>query len=121
MKELIQEAKSIIALRYQKGKHTVGAALRTKSGKIYTGISINGQKLDLCAEWSALGRAFVDGETDIETIVSVHKKSDGLFEIYPPCSLCRELFITHCPNVQVVLSENKSVKAMELLPSAWTR
>lgn len=121
MDELIKEAKSIIKLLYQKDKHTVGAALRTKSGKIFTGISINGLKMDLCAEWSALAKALEDGESLIESIVAVHQKKDGTFEIYPPCALCRELLITYCPNSSVILSETKSIVASDLLPSAWAK
>lgn len=116
---LIKEAKAIIELRYKKGSHTVGAALRTGSGKIYTGISINGLKLHLCAEWTALGRAFIDGEIDIESIVALHRKSDGSFEFFPPCALCRELLIKYCPNANVILSKSKTVKAAKLLPLAW--
>ena len=116
---LIDQAKSVIELRYKKGSHTVGAALRTGSGKIYTGISINGLKLHLCAEWTAIGRAFIDGETDIESIVALHRKSDGSFEFFPPCALCRELLIKYCPKANVILSKSKTVKASKLLPLAW--
>ncbi|MBI5530910.1 MAG: cytidine deaminase [Candidatus Doudnabacteria bacterium] len=118
---LIKEAKSIIDLRYKKGAHSVGAALRTKSGKIYTGISIKGLKLDLCSEWTAIGRAFVEGETEIESIVAVHRKEDGTFEFFPPCGLCRELLTKYCPDALVIFSENEFKKASDLLPSAWKR
>lgn len=121
MNDIIKEAKSIIKLRYIKGKHSVGAALRTKSGKIYTGISINGQKLNLCAEWSALARAFIDGENEIDSIVAIHQKEDGSTEFFPPCALCREIFLTYCPDVQVLLSETESAKALDLLPHAWKK
>ncbi len=118
---LINEARSIIELRYKKGSHTVGSALRTKSGKIYSGISINGLKLHLCAEWTAIGRAFVEGETEIESIVALHRKEDGSFEFYPPCALCRELLIKYSPEATVILSEAEFHKASDLLPSAWKK
>ncbi len=121
MEKLISQAKAIIKSRYHKDKHTVGAALRTKSGKIYTGISINGQKLNLCCEWVALGRAFIDGETEIEAIVAVHLKEDGTFVIFPPCALCRELYVTYCPEAQVIISETQIVEAKKLLPYAWKK
>lgn len=50
--------------------HTVGAALRTKQGRIYRGInvySIHGA----CAEQVALGTAMTNGEKDFECIVAV--------------------------------------------------
>ena len=121
MEELIAAAKSIISLRYQKGKHAVGAALRTKSGKIYTGISVNSQKVDLCSEWSAIGSAFGEGETEFDMVVAVKRKEDGSFTIFPPCALCRELYITYCPDIKVVLSENEVRTASELLPFAWKK
>jgi len=121
MKNLIQEAKNIIDKRYVQGKFGVGSALKTKSGKIYTGTSINSQKLDLCSEWIAIGKAFSEGDYDIEMIVAVKKHNDGNYEIYPPCGLCRELFITYCPEAEIIISETKKVKAKELLPNAWQK
>ena len=121
MNSLIQEAKNIIEQRYVKDKHSVGAAVRTKNGKIYTGISINSQKVDICSEWVAMGKALTEGNYDIELIVAVKRHEDGSFEIYPPCALCRELYVTYCPDAGVILSENEVVKASELLPYAWQK
>ncbi len=118
---LIQEAKSIIEQRYVKGKHAVGAAVITKSGKIYTGISIDSQKVDICSEWVAIGKALSEGNSDIELIVAVKRHEDGSFKIYPPCALCRELYITYCPEAGVILSETEVAKASELLPYAWQK
>src|SRR3989339_498885 len=119
MLNLIKEAQNIIEQHYVKGKHSVGAAIRTKSGKIYTGISINSQKVDLCSEWLAVGQALLAGDREIEMIVAVKRHEDGTFEIYPPCGLCRELYVTYCPEAQIILSEIKTSKAIDLLPSAW--
>src|SRR3989344_6899890 len=116
MKTLIDEAKKTIDQLFSKDKFQVGSAVKTKSGKIYTGISINCQKMNLCAEWTAIGKAFSEGNNDIEISVAIRKKDDGSYEIYPPCALCRELFITYCPNAEIIISENKKVKASELLP-----
>ncbi len=120
-KELIQKAKDIIEKRYKKGFHTVGSALKTKQGKFYTGICLNSQKVDICSEWSVLGQAFSEGDTDIEMIVALKRDEDGSFEIFPPCGLCRELYITYCPQVKVIISENEIVEAKELLPNAWKK
>lgn len=62
--------------------HTVGAAVRGKSGKIYIGInvySIHGA----CAEQVALGNAIAHGEMEFVTIVAVRGKDDK--EVIPPC------------------------------------
>ena len=70
MNELIQAAKDIITLRYQKGKHSVGAAVKASSGKIYTGVSMNSQKLNICSEWVAMGKALTAGESDFKISVA---------------------------------------------------
>ena len=121
MQELIDVAKKVINERYEKGKHGVGAAVRTKSGKVYTGICMNSQKVDICAEWVAIGKALTDGDKEIEMVVSVHRDEEGNFEIYPPCALCRELYLTYCPNVQVILSNEEAVRGADLLPQAWIK
>ena len=121
METLIQEAKNIIDKRYVQNKFGVGSAVKTKSGKIYTGISINSQKLDLCSEWIAIGKAFSEGNYDIEMIVAVKKHNDGSYEIYPPCGLCRELFMTYCPDAEIIISETEKVKAGDLLPYPWQK
>ena len=121
MQELLDVAKALIELRYKKGSHSVACALRTKSGTVYTGISINGQKLNICAEWTALGKFFEAGEQEIEMIVAVHRTVDGQFEIFPPCALCRELCVTYFPDVKVIIGENEVVVASDLLPHAWVK
>lgn len=119
--ELIKEAKGILEKRYKKGFYVVGCALKAKSGKIYTGISMNSQKVDICAEWSAITRAIAEGDDEIEMIVAVKKNDDGDFEILPPCGLCRELFVTYFPKIKVIISETDTMSPEELLPKAWKK
>lgn len=121
MEELIKKAQEVIEKNYVKGKHAVGAALKTKSGKIYTGISVSLQKLDLCSEWTAFGKAFSDGDRDVEMVVAVKRFEDGTFAILPPCALCRELYVTYCPEAEVIISEEEVIKARDLLPRAWQK
>lgn len=121
METLIQEAKDIIEKRYKKEKHPVGAAVRTKSSKIYTGVSLNSQKVDVCSEWVAIGQAITQGDSDIEMVVAVKRDQGGNFKILPPCALCRELYMTYCPEAQIIIAQDKSIKASELLPNAWLK
>lgn len=121
MRNLIKEAKIIINKRYKKDYFTVGCAIKTKSGKIYTGTCINSQKLDICSEWVAIGKAFSEGNYDIEMVATVKKHKDGSYEIYPPCALCRELYLTYCPKAKIVISEKQTKKASDLLPHAWQK
>ena len=121
MQELIQKAKEIINKRYKKGFHSVGSAVRTKSGKVYTGISINSQKVDICSEWSAISTALSEGDSDIEMVVAVKRNEDGSSEIFSPCALCRELYVSYCPLAKVIISETEMIEAEKLLPYAWKK
>lgn len=119
MNSLIQTAKDIIEKHYSPN-HKVAAALRMKDGTVFTSVSVQGQKVDLCSEWSAITQALMSGG-EIEMAVAVHRDSEGNFEIYPPCGLCRELYLTYCPEAQVILGDNETITARDLLPRAWTR
>src|SRR5256885_12972513 len=72
--ELIAAASEAIKRRYRNDWQEVGAALRTRDGRVYTGVNLDAYlgRMAVCAEAVALGRAVTDvGETGIETIVAV--------------------------------------------------
>ena len=120
--ELIKEAQKAIRLNYDEihENHTVGAAVRCKSGKIYTGVnvySIHGA----CAEQIAIGTAITQGERDFDTVVAVRGK-DGS-EIIPPCGNCRQMLHDYMPECEVILSiagQNTKIKVKDLLPYSYT-
>ena len=71
---LVEAASDAIRRRYRYDWQEVGAALRTRSGKVFTGVSLDAYlgRMAVCAEAVALGQAItVAGETGIETIVAV--------------------------------------------------
>jgi len=75
--ELIAAASEAIKRRYRNDWQEVGAALRTRDGRIYTGVNLDAYlgRMAVCAEAVALGRAVTDvGETGIETIVAVRHR-----------------------------------------------
>lgn len=120
--ELITEAQKIIRLNYDAlcENHTVGAAVRCGSGKIYVGVnvySIHGA----CAEQIAIGTAVTQGERIFDTIVAVRGR-DGS-EIIPPCGNCRQIMHDYMPECEVILSaegQYTKIKAKELLPFSYT-
>lgn len=65
----------------------VGAAVLTKSGKIYSGCNVENASYGLanCAERTAVFKAVSEGEQEIEAIVIVTK--DGGM----PCGACRQV------------------------------
>src|SRR2546426_5036536 len=71
--ELIVAAADAIRRRYRNDWQEVGAALRTRDGRIYTGVNLDAYlgRMAVCAEAVALGRAVTEaGETGIDTIVA---------------------------------------------------
>jgi cytidine deaminase len=74
----------------------VGAAVRTKSGRIYTGANLENASsgLSICAEASALTAANAAGDFDVEAIAVVGFKftdPKGASQIVTPCGSCRQL------------------------------
>ena len=72
--ELIAAATEAIKRRYRNDWQEVGAAFRTRDGRIYTGVNLDAYlgRMAVCAEAVALGRAITEsGETGIDTIVAV--------------------------------------------------
>ena len=68
-KELIAAATAAIKLRYRDDWQEVGAALRTRSGQIFTGVNLDAYlgRMAVCAEAVALGRAFSISATTAST------------------------------------------------------
>ena len=77
----------------------VGAALLTKSGKIYTGANIESASFSptVCAERVAFFSAVHAGERDFEAIaVSGGDAGMPAQEKLPPCGVCRQVMAEFC-------------------------
>jgi len=130
-KELIEAATAAIKLRYRDDWQEVGAALRTRSGQVFSGVNLDAYlgRMAVCAEAVALGRAFVDlGDDGIETIVAVRhpppENKDQTIKVVSPCGACRELIFDYDRNARVIVPNGKSPAAVpiaELLPNKYTR
>ena len=120
-RELIEKARAIISKNYDDKDflHTVGAALRTKNGKIYLGVNVYSLH-GACAEQIALGNAITNGEREFISVVAV-RGSHGE-EIISPCGNCCQILKDYAPECEVILSdegEGLKVKSHELLPFAY--
>lgn len=118
--EIIQAARDIIAKRYVEGKHSIGAALRTRKGNLFVGVHVeaNCGRITLCGEAVAIGVAATNGDTDISQIVAVTESGD----IVPPCGMCRELISDYAPDALVILETEDGIKCvpvLELLPEKY--
>lgn len=105
-------------------KFPVGAALLTKSGKVYTGCNIENAAypVSLCAERVAIFKAISDGETEfVEMAVAADTERP-----VPPCGSCRQVmseFFTsdmtiHLTNLH---ANTKTVNMEELLPFSFQK
>lgn len=102
--------------------YAVGAALLTKSGKIYTGCNIENAAfpVTICAERTAIFKAVSEGEKDFAAIAIATE--DGLGY---PCGSCRQVMSEFSSNMEVMLADadgNITVETNinELLPGAFT-
>jgi cytidine deaminase len=130
-KELIAAATAAIKERYRYDWQEVGAALRTRSGNIFTGINLDAYlgRMAVCAEAVALGRAFVDlGDDGIETIVAVRhpdpEEKNQAVAVVSPCGACRELIFDYDRKARVIVPNGKSAQAVpiaDLLPNKYSR
>jgi cytidine deaminase len=104
---------------------SVGAALLTKSGKIYTGANVENSAFSpsVCAERVAIFKAINDGEREFSKIaVAGGKAGEGEKSEFPPCGVCRQVMAEFCKeDLQVILSEKRSVKFSELLPFGFKK
>ena len=120
--QLIAEAQKAIRLNYDQEhyNHTVGAAIRCKSSKVYVGVNLYSLH-GACAEQVAIGTAITNGERDFDAVVAVRGKEGG--EIIPPCGNCRQILHDYMPDCDVIVSvrgELKKIKAKELLPFSYS-
>lgn len=97
--QLIQEAIAAMQYSYTPYSHfRVGAALLTKSGKLYRGCNIENAAYTPtnCAERTAFFKAVSEGELEFEAICVVGGKDGKLEEYAPPCGVCRQVMMEFC-------------------------
>ena len=118
-KDLIENARSIITKRFKEDYHHVGAALRTKSGKVFSAVHLEAYvgRVAVCAEAIAIGMAAAAGDTELETIVAVDRKG----RVVPPCGICRELISDYAPRCNVIVTDTEILTINELLPRKYQR
>jgi cytidine deaminase len=130
-RELVEAASAAIRRRYRNDWQEVGAALRTRSGKIVTGVNLDAYlgRMAVCAEAVALGQMITQlGEIGIDTIVAVRHpepdEADRLIRIVSPCGGCRELIWDYDRNARVIVPNGDSaivVTIGDLLPKKYNR
>lgn len=107
----------------------VGAALLTRSGKVYQGCNIENSSYGAtnCAERTAFFRAVFDGEREFEAIAVVGGPADQpVHELCPPCGICRQVMREFCDlDFKVYLSKGDgtyyAATLEEVLPLSFAK
>ena len=94
LEKMINEAKDVCDKNFccKYSNFSVGAALLTKSGKIYTGMNIENDGIQsICAERVAFSKALSEMNNDFDSIVVISKeKSSNKIPKVLPCGYCRQ-------------------------------
>jgi cytidine deaminase len=99
----------------------VGAALRTRDGKLITGCNVENSAFGqaICAETLAIAYAVSQGLTDFEEI-AIATEDD---EPTPPCGACRQVLNEFAPHIKISSYTRDGKEAAwtldELLPHAF--
>ncbi|MCC7117928.1 MAG: cytidine deaminase [Anaerolineales bacterium] len=117
--DLANEARRRAYVPYS--NYPVGAALRTKSGRLYTGVNVENAAYPqtMCAERVAIFKAVSEGETEFEIIAVVTNNGGS------PCGGCRQVMAEFGLETLVLLADgeghlHKALTVAELLPEAFT-
>jgi cytidine deaminase len=120
--ELIDLANTVRQHAYAPySKYRVGSAVRTKSGKIFTGVNVENASYPqgMCAERIAIFKAVSEGEQEFEAI-SVVTDNGG-----SPCGGCRQVMAEFGLDTIVLIANGdgkllQELTVKDLLPEAFT-
>ena len=108
----------------------VGAALLTKSGKVYTGCNIENAAFSPtnCAERTAVFKAVSEGETQFQAIAIVGNKKgapEEEWEFCTPCGVCRQVMLEFVDpqTFEILLGKGKEIRKFtlsQLLPESFS-
>ncbi len=120
--KLIEAAKAVwgaFRLREDFSAGSVGAAILTAKGNIYTGICIDlACGLGFCAEVAALAEMLKARETQILAVVAVSDES----VLGAPCGRCRETIAqidSRNLDCMVIIGDDQEIPLRKLLPEHW--
>lgn len=105
----------------------VGAALLTKSGKVYLGCNIENAAFSAtnCAERTVIFKAVSEGERDFEAIAIIGGREGETAGFCAPCGVCRQVMAEFCPkDFKVILGNEDKIEVYtldQLLPFSFTK
>jgi len=120
-KELLRAALKAREKAYTPYSHyDVGAALLTKSGRVFTGANVENASygLSVCAERVAAFHAVSEGERNFEAIAVVTENG------VTPCGACRQVLSEFGPDMRVIVGDrqgnSREYSIRDLLPDFFT-
>ena len=128
MAQIKEDYKQLIELANVARRHAyapysnypVGAALRTKTGRVYAGVNVENAAYPtgICAERVAIFKAISEGEREFEVIAVVTDNGGS------PCGACRQVLSEFGLDTIVLIADGKGLLFKEtsvgkLLPEAF--
>lgn len=99
--------------------YKVGAALKGKSGRVYTGCNVENAAYgsSMCAERTAMFKAVSEGEREFEAIAVVTENGGS------PCGACRQVMMEFAPGMTVIIADTQGqarvTTVRDLLPDEF--
>jgi cytidine deaminase len=98
----------------------VGAAIRTKKGRVFTGANVENASygLSVCAERVAAFKAVAEGEREFEAVAVVTENGVA------PCGACRQVLSEFGPDMRIIVADtegnHREYHISDLLPDVFT-
>ena len=128
-KELVKAAFEAMQKAYAPySGYKVGAALLSKSGKIYSGCNVENASYSPtnCAERTAFFKAISEGEREFAKIAIVGGKEGTVTDLFMPCGVCRQVMAEFCDDsFEIIVAKScddyKAFTLCEILPERFSK
>ena len=100
-------------------KYRVGAALLTRSGRVYLGANVENAAYSLttCAERVVVFKALSEGEQEFEALAVVSPNGGS------PCGACRQVLREFAPDLPIYIADGsgnyREANVVDLLPDSF--
>ena len=128
-KELIAAAFEAMEYAYAPySGYKVGAALLSKSGKVYRGCNVENAAYGPtnCAERTAVFKAVSEGDREFSKIAIVGGKNGDVTDYFVPCGVCRQVMAEFCDDsFEIIVAKScddfRSYTLSEILPERFSK